>query len=139
MNQSASAAQTKLPNEPGRGQSTRDRILDAAEQLFGANGVDGTSLREITKDANVNLAAVNYHFQSKEALLRAVVARRIGPINERRLALLEEAEKAATPHPPDLATIFNALVVPVLQLHGSARNFVPIMGRMYTEPGTLIE
>ena len=48
---------------------TRERILDAAERLFMAHGYDGTSMRHITSEAQVNLASVNYHFGSKEALM----------------------------------------------------------------------
>ena len=46
--------------------STKNKILDAADVLFADKGFNGTSLREITSQANVNLAAVNYHFGSKE-------------------------------------------------------------------------
>lgn len=76
--------------------TTKDRILDAAERLFARDGFDATSLRAITAEAKVNLAAVNYHFQSKEALVQAVIGRRLGPINVRRLELLDgyEAEAA---------------------------------------------
>ena len=73
---------------------TRERILDAAEQLFSRAGFNGASLRPITTDAGANLAAVHYHFGSKEALLKAVVARRIDPVNQQRLALLAEYEQA---------------------------------------------
>ena len=52
--------------------STKKRILDAAEKLFAIHGFDGTSLRAITTEAKVNLASVNYHFQTKEALMDAV-------------------------------------------------------------------
>ena len=48
---------------------TKDKILDAAEKLFGMNGFDATSLRDITAEAQVNLAAVNYHFQTKDSLM----------------------------------------------------------------------
>ena len=64
-----------------RRQDTKSRILDAAEKLFGLNGFEATSLRDITAEAQVNLAAVNYHFQSKDSLIDAVIARRIEPVN----------------------------------------------------------
>lgn len=72
--------------------TTKDRILDAAERLFANCGFEATSLRMITSEAGVNLASVNYHFQSKEALLHAVFARRANPVNQRRLELLSECE-----------------------------------------------
>src|SRR5207249_7612515 len=67
---------------------TKLRILDAAERLFAQQGFD-VSIRAITDEAGVNLAAVNYHFQSKEALLDAIIARRIEPVNKRRLEMLD--------------------------------------------------
>ena len=71
---------------------TRDRILDAAERLFAQQGFDLTSLRALTTEADVNLAAVNYHFGSKERLFEAVLARLIAPINAERLARLDALE-----------------------------------------------
>ena len=59
--------------------ATADRILDAAEQLFASNGFAETSLRSITSKAEVNLAAVNYHFGSKEALIQAMFSRLLDP------------------------------------------------------------
>jgi hypothetical protein len=56
---------------------TRERILDVAERLFMENGYEATSMRTITSAAEVNLAAVNYHFGSKEALLCEVFRRRL--------------------------------------------------------------
>ena len=58
---------------------TVKRILDAAEQLFAEKGFAETSLRLITSKAGVNLAAVNYHFGSKKALIQAVFVRFLDP------------------------------------------------------------
>ncbi|HSP66595.1 MAG TPA: helix-turn-helix domain-containing protein, partial [Bryobacteraceae bacterium] len=90
---------------------TKSRILDAAEKLFGMNGFEATSLREITAEASVNLAAINYHFQTKDSLIDAIVARRIEPVNKRRLELLE----AAGPNPA-LEKILTAFMAPVMQV-----------------------
>ena len=84
---------------------TKDRILDTAERLFADKGYPATSLRDITNEAGVNLAAVNYHFGSKEALLSAVLDRRIGPVNEKRLELLDAAEAQAGNQPLALETV----------------------------------
>ena len=65
--------------------ATKTRILDAAEKLFAEQGFEATSLRDITTHARVNLASVNYHFRSKEELVRAVLARRLG---RKRIAAL---------------------------------------------------
>ena len=72
--------------------ATKARILDAAEALFMEHGFEATSLRLITAAAGVNLAAVNYHFGSKEELFQAVLTRRLDPMNQARVALLDRYE-----------------------------------------------
>ena len=120
--------------------STKDRILNAAERLFARDGIEATSLRVITAEAGVNLAAVNYHFQSKDALVRAVMARRIVPVNQRRLELLEACERSAGDGPLPLECVLDAFVRPVVEIYGThAREFTPLMGRMYTEPADYVE
>ena len=68
--------------------STKQRILDSAESLFARHGFAGASLRQVTASAQVNLAAVNYHFGSKENLINEVFRRRLDSLNEERLAAL---------------------------------------------------
>jgi AcrR family transcriptional regulator len=120
--------------------STKDRILDAAERLFARDGIEATSLRAITAEAGANLAAVNYHFQSKDALVTAVLMRRIGPVNERRLALLDACEREAGAGPLPLERVVDAFVRPVVEIYGGhARDFAPMMGRLYTEPSEYVE
>jgi len=116
--------------------TTKGRILDTAERLFARDGFEATSLRAITAEAGVNLAAVNYHFHSKEALVQAVIGRRMGPVNERRLALLDAYEAEAGDAPVPLEKIMEAFLRPVVEMVGShAHEFVPLIGRLYTEPG----
>src|SRR5208283_5887288 len=74
---------------------TKQKILDTAVRLIAEQGYAATSLRHIIAEAGVNLASVHYHFGSKEELLDAVAMRKIAPINRERLALLDEAERAA--------------------------------------------
>jgi AcrR family transcriptional regulator len=120
--------------------TTKDRILDAAERLFGENGVEATSLRAITAQAGVNLAAVNYHFQSKESLLHAVIARRLNPVNEKRLAMLDACEENAGDGPLPVEQVLDALLRPIFEmLSGQAKAFTPIMGRIFTESAELTE
>ncbi|PSD09742.1 TetR/AcrR family transcriptional regulator, partial [Stenotrophomonas maltophilia] len=71
--------------------STKDRILGAAEELFAQHGFAGTSLRQVTSQADVNIAAVNYHFGSKENLVNEVFRRRMDEMTGARLAQLERA------------------------------------------------
>jgi AcrR family transcriptional regulator len=118
---------------------TKTQILDAAERLFGEHGYAATSLRAITAAAKVNLAAVNYHFRSKDELLRAVIARRIEPINARRLTLLDAAEKRAGHGAASIEEILDAFTRPVLEAvaqSGDARaQMGALLGRAYVEPG----
>ena len=120
--------------------STKDRILDAAERLFGAHGFEATSLRAITAEAGVNLAAVNYHFQSKEALMRATIARRIAPVNERRLKMLDAAEAAAGSGPLPVEGVIEAFVRPVIEMrcHGP-QTIAPMIGRIFAEDRAFVE
>ena len=68
------------------------RILDAAETLFAERGFSDTSLRTITAQANVNLAAVNYHFGSKDVLIQAVFKRFLDPFVKNLDVELDNAE-----------------------------------------------
>ncbi len=117
---------------------TKDRILDSAERLFAEHGYDAASLRAITTKARVNLAAVNYHFNSKEALLKALFSRRLAMLNRKRLELLDayESEAGEKPVPPD--KLIRALLEPMLSMgdEGSAggRAFGMLLGRMYSWP-----
>src|SRR6202171_5183423 len=76
---------------------TKTRILDAAEHLFMEHGFEATSLRQLTSAAGVNLAAVNYHFGSKEELFQAVLTRRLDPMKQERIALLTRFERETAP------------------------------------------
>src|SRR6476661_1115250 len=115
---------------------TRTRILDAAEELFMLHGFEGTSMRQLTAKADVNLAAVNYHFGSKDALIEAVFRRRLDPMNVARLAALDQLEKVGEPLTPE--AIIRAFVAPGLRLmedgKAGGRNFTRLLGRTYTEP-----
>src|SRR6186713_866044 len=79
---------------------TRTRILDAAEELFMLHGFEGTSMRLLTARAEVNLAAVNYHFGSKDALIEALFRRKLDPMNTARIAELDRLEAEANARPP---------------------------------------
>src|SRR6478672_8382007 len=110
---------------------TKKRILDVAERLFADQGFAGTSLRGIIADAGVNLAAVHYHFRSKEALLEAVLIRRIGPLNQERLALLDQCGIS-----PQLEDVLGALFAPTIRMILSSpegRVFGKLVGRLHSE------
>src|SRR2546421_11243442 len=115
---------------------TRTRILDVAEELFMQHGFEGASMRMLTAKAGVNLAAVNYHFGSKHALIEAVFRRRLDPMNAARIAALAELESGS--RPAEAEAIIRAFITPGLRLledaKGGGRNFARLLGRTYTEP-----
>jgi AcrR family transcriptional regulator len=96
-------------------------------------------MRLLTAKAGVNLAAVNYHFGSKHALVEAVFRRRLDPLNQERLLALEKLEAEAHPASED---IIRAFIAPTLKLvedaKGGGRNFIRLLGRTYTEPAKTV-
>src|SRR5204863_8376906 len=122
---------------------TRSRILDGAEELFGERGLDRVSIRDITRKAKVNLAAINYHFGSREDLIAAVFERRVVPVNEARLAALDVVEKAAGKKSPKLEAILEAFIRPALQCSLKApkggASFSKLFGRCLSEPSPEVE
>ena len=118
---------------------TRARILDAAETLFVEHGLDGTSMRMITSRAGVNLAAINYHFGSKDSLIQEIFERRVQALNQRRLEALDRAVANARQFGRAVrpSQILEAFFQPALELaadteHGGHR-FMRLLGRTHTE------
>lgn len=116
---------------PAHAPDTKDRILDTAEKFFALHGFDATSIRMIATAANVNLAAINYHFQSKEVLLKAVYERRVAPINERRIELLHQYIGRVGDWPFEPEPILEAFSQPVLEVLGQAPHIPLLMVRMF--------
>jgi AcrR family transcriptional regulator len=116
----------------------RDCILDAAEQAFADGGFEGASLRQIVRQAQVNLATVYYYFGSKEGLLAAVFKRRFDPVKQEQLTLLRQAEEAARGRPLPVSTIVEILLRPPLNLAATATSTAAVaqrlIGRIVTEP-----
>lgn len=83
-----------VTEEKSRRRPTKERILDAAERLFAERGFENVTTRDITQQADANLASVNYHFGSKINLMKEVFQRRAKPLNNERLKLIREAQKA---------------------------------------------
>src|SRR6476659_3960675 len=121
---------------------TKTRILDAAEGLFMEHGFEATSLRSITTAAGVNLAAVNYHFGSKEELFQAVLTRRLDPMNQERIDLLERIERESPNRPLSCEKILFAMLIPALKLardeKRGGKNFLRLLGRAYADPAPFI-
>jgi len=123
---------------------TKEEILNAAEVLFARAGYHASSMRAITERAGVNLALVNYHFGSKEALLEAVIDRRLKPVNNLRLRRLQEIRNRSGERnvKPDLPEILRAYIEPVFG-NGEPRkgwvDFANLIGRAFTEPDETVQ
>ncbi len=115
---------------------TKEQIINVAERLFGEKGFAGTSLRNVIREAEVNIAAVHYHFGSKEELFIAVVRRTAQQIVASQLEKLAEYENLE--EPPSLENILEAFYGPPLRVitqmgePGIVR--AQFMGRCRAEP-----
>ncbi|MGB3270026.1 MAG: TetR/AcrR family transcriptional regulator [Rhodanobacter sp.] len=119
---------------------TRKRLLEATEWLFIECGYEAMSLRQVTARAGANLAAVNYHFGSKEALMQEVLSLRLDRLNRERLQLLSTGEREQ-PFAMDAAAVLAMLFIPAFRLsHGDASGpaFMRLLGRVYSDPSPFI-
>ena len=123
-------------------QDTKGRIIDVAEALFMEHGFEATSLRQLTAAAGVNLAAVNYHFGSKEELFQAVLTRRLDPMNQERIDLLDRYRRETGAKPLTCEKILSAMLIPALRIARDERrggqNFLRVLGRAYADPAPFI-
>jgi len=116
---------------------TREHILNVAEKLFAEHGLDRVSIRDIAREAQVNLGAVNYHFQSRERLVIEIFSRCLSPLNRARLEALAALEQASGPRGPSVKKILGAFIRPAVELalqdatREQARNL--LMGRVVAE------
>ncbi len=123
---------------------TKQKILDSAEDLFAADGFAATSIRTIVAQAGVNVAAVHYHFGSKEDLLRAVFARRLEPVNQERLRLLGELHDGRVPERQtrdQVEAIVEAFVRPAFLMavvEGKGPALARLFGRLHGEEGSFV-
>lgn len=121
-------------------ETTKTRIEAAAAHLFAEHGYEATSMRMITAEAGVNLAAVNYHFGSKEALLRTILDRAVVPVNEARFRMLDDL-LAIEPN-PDAEAIMRAFLAPdvaaIVRLNRAGENQARFVARMYIEASDLM-
>ena len=112
--------------------STKERILGAAESLFAQRGFDGASLRQLTAAAGVNLAAVNYHFGSKEKLVEQIFRRRLDALNNSRL---EALALVAGVEGTTIEQVLAAFIRPALDLSHdeSGSLFMRVLARAFAE------
>lgn len=116
---------------------TRERLLDVAEELFAEKGIAGASLRTLTKAAETNLAAVHYHFGSKDGLVDAVLDRRAAALNAERLADLARIEATAQDGVPSVEDILTAFVAPGALDRRAL--LARLRGRLEAEPPEVVE
>jgi AcrR family transcriptional regulator len=117
--------------------STRERILDAAERLFAERGLDGVSLREINAAAGArNASAVQYHFGNRDGLVWAVVSRRMAAVELRRLGMLDELTRSGRLKASGLRPVIEALVLPLAHELSTAtgRRYLRIVGQLVDRP-----
>jgi AcrR family transcriptional regulator len=122
---------------------TASRIIDAAERLFIRDGTEATSLRAVTREAGVNVAAIHYYFGSRDELLRAVLDRIIKPLNARRLALLNQSLAAHHGRPIPVDEILRAFLLPDLELIEALRDrgveIAHFAARSYAAPSAILK
>jgi len=119
---------------------TRKRLLEAAESLFIDSGYEAMSLRQVTAKADANLAAVNYHFGSKEALMQELLAQRLDQLNRERLQLLGACE-AQWPNGLDAAAVLGILFIPAFRIShdgNGGKLFMRLLGRVYSDHSPFI-
>ena len=110
---------------------TRSAILNAAEALFAEKGFGATSVREITRAAGVNVAAVHYHFDSKDGVLRGVMDRIVEPLNRRRIDLLAAALRDQDPAP--VARVLEAFIRPDVETLQELQHRGPTVARFVAQ------
>jgi AcrR family transcriptional regulator len=131
---------TDPPSRSLQSSDTRQRILAAAERQFAERGFAGTTMRDLTHAAGTNLAAVNYHFGSKEGLLHEVFRTYLEPIGRERLDALDAAEQAAGGAPLPLRRILELYLAPAVRTLASRHSGIPsIVTRLHHEPHPAVE
>ena len=126
-----------------RSGTTREKLLDVAEQLFARRGLDAVSVRDITQAAGASLGAITYHFGTMRQLIVAVFDRRMAPLTRQRLAALDAVERAAGRGPLPLEAVLEAMFRPaVMEAMGGQRAgavFGKLMARSLMDPNPCLE
>lgn len=143
MNEILKAGRGKRVTRDRSKLGTRALILEKAEELFAAKGIEGTSIRDISAVAGVNLAAINYHFGTKEGLVKALFLSRMEPMEQRRRQLLDEAEEKTRRSrvPLTIEAVLKAFVLPMIEQGYHKRSnqaFFKMLGRSFGEPNKQI-
>lgn len=127
----------EVPAQTPKVDLTRKRIVMAAGKIFAQKGYRAMTLRDVTKEAKVNLAAVNYHFGSKSNLMQAIIETHFAPINQIRSQRLLQLNLQYGEKPIPLEAIFTSLIEPLFMqaVRETKQNLLmQIIGRAFTEP-----
>jgi AcrR family transcriptional regulator len=140
------SAKAKIPAKRGRGrpakengaEETRERILDAAEELFAEHGFDGVTVRQVTRKAAVDVALAHYYFGTKRGLFDSVFLRRAAIINEARLKSIDDYQIASGPEGATIEGFIQAFLDPVMErwAHGGPKwkNYLAIVAQVNNTP-----
>ena len=135
--------QVKTPLPQSLPVETRTCILDVAERLFAEQGLERVSIRDIIQTAHLNLGAINYHFGTKQQLIAAIFERRLVPLDQERLRLLDAVEKTAGAKAPKLEDVLEAFIRPAVQhamdLEQESTVFRKLMARCFMEANPELE
>ena len=120
------------------GQATRERMLDSAEELFAAQGYNGTSMRDVARKVEAPIALVTYHFESKENLFDRVIERRASYMALARIKALDEARTAAGNGPIPLQALIEGYVWPFIERSSRGgpgwKNYSQLVARLANSP-----
>ncbi len=115
------------------------KLLAAAEKLFAEKGFDLVSVRDVSEAAKMNVAAVNYHFGSRAALLATVILHHVTPLQEQQLKRLNEAERRANGDVISIEGILHAMIQPIISnphaIKLSQNIHYQLVSRIFTDNG----
>ncbi|MDF2370756.1 MAG: TetR/AcrR family transcriptional regulator [Rhizobiaceae bacterium] len=113
--------------------STKERILDTAERLFVRYGFKGVSMRLLTRESKVNLAAVHYHFGGMESVLRALFEKHIVPLNQERHELLDRCLVEDADQFNTVRNLIEAYIMPSLRYPASSKPPKSLFARLQAQ------
>ena len=126
------AVRETVATEAEKKDSSRDRLLDAAEKLFAEIGYAGVAVREIAALAGVNLGSIPYYFGTKENLLKEVLLRRVVPLRKERGERLDAVIRGSSK--PKVEDILRAILEPAFRASREHSVYRKLAGRLATDP-----
>lgn len=127
-------------NDSRNASDSVDRLLDAAERLFGELGFEGVGMRSLAEEAGVNLGAATYHFGGKQGLYEATFLRRFQPTHRERIAMLDAAETRSGGASLPLEILLECFLRPPFMTTTEHPNFVRFMARnLFMPPPFMFE